>query len=235
MKIFEREQVQSFRQIDSYRLSCKSSSSYSYEGNYAGVVVWQTCPTLESLKVRDGYILIKDTDDKGLPDSNEGQVHGKVVKSLAGVEPSKLIREGAVLGGFAIRQFGQVEINSGALNTKAPDGVGRSSRELTPFEEFYVQKVVRMWMDGKPPGFTCTPRELEGGENPAGWNARWTRVRNVTSNLNQLVGVIEGMARECERISQPQRETVLSLREELLAVEAQIAASQTPPLRFQGE
>ena len=90
-------------------------------------------------------------------------------------------------------------------------------------------------MDGKPPGFTCTPRELEGGENPAGWNARWTRVRNVTSNLNQLVGVIEGMAREWEGISQPQRETVLSLREELLAVEAQIAASQTPPLRFQGE
>ena len=234
MKIFERDQVQSFRQIQSYRLSCKSSSSYSYEGNYAGVVVWQTCPTLESLKVRDGYILIKDTDDKGLPDSNEGQVHGKVVKSLAGVEPSKLIREGAVLGGFAIRVC-EVEINSGALNTMAPDGVGRSSRELTPFEEYYVQKMVRMWMDGKPPGFTCTPRELEGGENPAGWNARWTRVRNLTSTLNRLVGVFEEKTREGERISQPHRETLLSLRERFLAIEAQIAASQTTPPGFEGE
>ena len=63
-----------------------------------------------------GYILIRETSS--IPkDGGEGIVHGDLVKSYFGLQPSVLKNYfKAIIGGFAIME-GTIKVNSGALNS----------------------------------------------------------------------------------------------------------------------
>ena len=77
--------------VRSFRVSC-TSDKYSRDGDFAGIVVWKSCPEMEEgcgRRIKPGYIYIKDTEGD-LPTCSEGRVHGSVVKDFCGLDPKKL-------------------------------------------------------------------------------------------------------------------------------------------------
>merc|ERR1711860_470087 len=97
-----------------------------------------------------------------LPAANEGQVHGRIVKSLCGVEPSEITQQGGELAGFAI-MAGELKFNSKAtnMNGECKDG----SNKLNPVEEWFVTKVVSEWMKRRSVGFNLSVASIAPGQS----------------------------------------------------------------------
>eukprot|EP01084_Bolivina_argentea_P086083 155602_1 len=100
-------------EISSFHVSCKSDRINGE--NMAGIVLYsrndQNQWSLNGIRCKSGYIILKSVNNIKLIKSSQGQVHGKCYKSIFGCE----IDETVVGGGFAFVN-GQWKFNSYSFN-----------------------------------------------------------------------------------------------------------------------
>jgi len=144
------------QRVHSFRVSCESDH-YDPRKEYAGLVVWNVPEGTRwaGRNIKPGYFYIKESGT--LPKSDQGVVHGSLVLSLTGKEPSQVSQD-VVFAGFAVR-YGEFKINSRTLNiNKSSFNDGKF--ELASNEKSYIEQVVNMWKS-EGTGFTVPVERLK--------------------------------------------------------------------------
>jgi len=139
------------------RISC-ASDPYSAGEDFGGIVCWKPCAEMEAMRIKPGYIHIKNTQSGNLPSSSEGIVHGKVTKDLTGLEPSEVAERGGVIIGFSVMK-GQFTTTSRACNISGPYKDG--DKGLNDIEEKYLRAMIDIWKERGEVGFNMPVSELD--------------------------------------------------------------------------
>jgi len=153
-------------EVRGFRVSC-ISAEYDEEGHYGGVVIYSSgkhgdppCAT----RMKPGYVFLAKTDDKSFadfPESEEGAVHGRIVKRLfeTNMEPKCLVEEhGVVMIGFALYPGDKLELTSRTLN-KSTEGWHDGRTEANDIEEFFLINVLKRWKCAGP-GTTIMVKDM---------------------------------------------------------------------------
>eukprot|EP01025_Chloroclados_australasicus_P030246 TRINITY_DN30358_c0_g1_i1.p2 TRINITY_DN30358_c0_g1~~TRINITY_DN30358_c0_g1_i1.p2 ORF type:complete len:190 (+),score=7.50 TRINITY_DN30358_c0_g1_i1:272-841(+) len=127
--------------VQALHLSCSSTQTANWYKNLAGVVFYDNA-TINGIRMRPGYVYIRAVDEIQSVSSNEGQVHGKLVRSLLGYEPAQLNMR---VSGFA-RVNGEWRFNSYALNTGHIDQDG--VKKMNAVEVYYLEQALLKWENG---------------------------------------------------------------------------------------
>lgn len=168
----------------SYRPGSRSATAVVHEHeNFGGVVLYsyngKTDWRLGGRHCKAGYIIVKRIEDLKKISSRKGQIHGKIYKSVFGIDP-----DSKVLGsGFAYKEgvwkFNSLTFNAGSLGDYFHDG----TKNMRGCESLLVREAVEQWFDtGKQnfklddPFHLCQIQDISQklpiGSNPL-WSISW--------------------------------------------------------------
>jgi hypothetical protein len=130
--------------IPTFHLSCKSAPVSEWKLNdVAGMLIYdEYLHPDQKLKIRPGYVLVQTVENLEKIKSTQGQVHGKLFKSLFGKEPDELKLFGGGFGRKAGKEWAFVSSTLSA--TSSPDWQD-GQREWNKNEQFLLELALQSW------------------------------------------------------------------------------------------
>ena len=137
-------------EIKSYHLSCQSDVSYNSRSswdvkNLGGIIVYSVGTLNVSVRIKPGYVYIKNTDKIDSKWGDEGMVHGALCRLLLGYQPSEVQNAGGCLSGFAIVN-GVIKYNS--YSTNASGGYSDGTKPMNDIEAKMLRNAIELWKSG---------------------------------------------------------------------------------------
>jgi len=138
-----------------------------------------------------GWILIKDSADIAACGSQEGKVHGNLVKSYFDMEPRALARDyGASFAGFALMK-GEFKTGSWTLNTG--DAFHGGKKDLSANEKSLIKgAIIEYAKAGFPAGKNTSVKDCIAADSAHGGNDLSAFLEGVKIPL-ECPGHVQGM------------------------------------------
>lgn len=130
-------------QVRSLHISCAGSRPLTYGTAYAGLMVFAVGNMNTTRRIQPGYIYIKASADIEQVSCNEGQIHGKLVKSLFNAGPQACYDDGGRMVGFSINpKNGEYVFRT---TSRSLNIAHHGSADLDQFEDWYIRMALVRW------------------------------------------------------------------------------------------
>merc|ERR1712176_1210387 len=124
-------------------ISCAGDRPLREGESYPGLMVFAVGDLDNGRKIKPGYLLIVTNSKLANISSNEGQVHGKLVKWFFGVEPTEAHRRGAKIVGFSMgMKDGRYQFRS---TSRSLNMSHHGSADLSEMQDWYVRMALVKW------------------------------------------------------------------------------------------
>jgi len=129
--------------VESLHISCAGSRPLTYGTAYAGLMVFSIGNVRTARRIRPGYIYVKESSEILSVANNEGQIHGKLLKSLFNVGPQECYDAGGRMVGFSIApKNGQYTFRTTSRSLNVSN---HGSADLDEFEDWYIRMALVRW------------------------------------------------------------------------------------------
>ncbi|CDW83901.1 UNKNOWN [Stylonychia lemnae] len=144
MNILSEETGEIQRKIKTFHLSCRSTEPMDWEDDDIGGIIIYDSFSNQDIRIQPGYVYVRKIDEIKVYKSSEGQIHGNLLKSLLGIEPSKV---NLLCSGFGRKSGEDWKFNSLTLNTKNKE-LQDDRKEMHYIERDLLKQALSWWEKG---------------------------------------------------------------------------------------
>ncbi|CDW89468.1 UNKNOWN [Stylonychia lemnae] len=136
--------LRSKREVKTFHLSCRSTGPKQWKDNDIGGIIIYDQFKNQDLRIQPGYVYVRKIDEIKEYKSAEGQIHGNLLKSLLGIEPSQA---NLLCSGFGRKSGEDWKFNSLTLNTKDKE-FQDDRKEMNQTEQELIKRALARWEKG---------------------------------------------------------------------------------------